>query len=111
MKLVSLKTLPVEPNSHNPKITKKVLVRNGQVPRLTNLTQAIFPPGEIVNPHTHQDMYEIFFVEKGLGVIKINDQPHPIEEGTCITVELGDKHEIINSSNNDLVITYLGIEI
>lgn len=110
MKLVSLKTLPVEPNSHNPKISKKVLIRNGQVPRLTNLTQATFPPGEIVNAHSHQDMYEIFFVEEGFGIININDKPHSIEKGTCLTVELGEKHEIINSSNKDLIITHLGIE-
>lgn len=111
MKLAILKQLPIESNVHNPKITKKILIRKGQIPHLTNLTQAIFPPGELASAHSHDDMFEIFFVEKGRGTIKINGKPYPLEEGTCVTVELGDTHELINSSSEDLVIMYMGIKV
>lgn len=111
MKLVNLTTQPKEQNNHNPKITKQVLIPKGAVPHLTNLTQATFPPGELANEHTHQDMYEIFFIEKGSGTITINGTPHQVSAGSCMTVEPGDAHEVANTSDQDLLITYLGIEI
>ena len=111
MKIVSLKNLPEEQNSHNPQITKKVMIKNGEVPHLTNLTQATFPPGVLANEHTHQDMYEIFFIEKGSANIKINGKSYKMEIGDCMTVEPGDAHEVSNSGESDLIITYMGVEI
>lgn len=111
MRIIKLGDLTIEQNSHNPKITKQVMIKKGEIPHLTNLTQAIFPPQELANEHTHQDMYEVFFVEDGEGIIKINGTPHDISKGSCLTVEPGDAHEVINSGNTDLIITYMGIEI
>ncbi len=111
MKISSLHNILVEKNSHNPKITKKVLIPKGAVPHLTNLTQATFPAGELANEHSHQDMYEIFFIEKGSGTITINSTPYSVSEGNCMTVEPGDAHEVANTSDEDLVITYMGIEL
>ncbi len=109
MKISSLKHLQFEKNTHNPKISKKVLIRNGQVKNLTNFTQAVFPAGEVASEHVHQDMAEIFFVEKGHGKIRINGKLLALNEGDCITVEPGDKHELINSSKKDLIFYYLGV--
>lgn len=109
MKISSLNKLPLEQNTHNPKISKKVLIRNGEVSNLTNFTKATFPPGEVAAEHVHKDMTEIFFVEKGHGQIKINGKLLPLNEGDCITVEPGDKHELINSSKKDLIFYYLGV--
>lgn len=111
MKISSLYSLESQPNSHNLKISKKVLIQKGQVPHLTNLTQAVFPANELANEHTHQDMYEIFFVEKGTGEVKINGKIIQVQAGDCITVEPGDAHEIKNSSSENLTITYMGIEV
>lgn len=111
MKIRSLDNLPDEPNTHNPKITKKVLIKKGIVPKLTNFTQAIFPPGEIAPGHSHQDMFEIFFIEKGQGKIKINGMLHDLKEGDCVVVELEEVHELINSGAEELLVTYLGVEI
>ena len=103
--------MPVEKNVHNPQISKRVMIKNGQIPNLTNFSQGVFPPGELAPKHSHQDMYEVFLVERGSGTIKINDQPHRVEAGTCLTAEPGDAHEVINSGNEELVVTYFGIEI
>ena len=111
MKITSLNQQTSKPNTHNPKIMKRVLIENGQIPHLTNLTQAIFPPGEIANEHTHQDMYEVFFIEDGIGEFKINGKTVTVKSGDCITVEPGDAHEIKNPGLKGLVITYMGIEV
>ena len=86
MKITQLSQLPPGKVSHNPAITKHLIIGNGEIPHLTNFAQATFPPGEVAYEHCHQDMYEVFFVEAGEGIISINSQEYPLTAGTCITV-------------------------
>ena len=111
MKMTKLNELLLEKNVHNPKITKKVMIKKGQIPNLTNFSQGYFPPGEIAYEHSHKDMYEVFFVEKGNCTIKINGKPYKLEPGSCLTAEPGDAHEVRNNSNEELILTYFGIEV
>ncbi len=67
-----MKNLPEESVSHNPEIKKKLMLCFGDLPHLTNFSQARFAPGQIAPAHAHQDMSEVFFVEAGSGVIQID---------------------------------------
>lgn len=110
MKITNLDRLPSQTVSHNPEIQKKVMLSSGDLPHLTNFSQAIFAPGQIASNHCHEDMSEVFFVESGTGTICINNQNFKLERGTCIAVEVGEYHEITNTGNTDLVLTYFGIK-
>ncbi len=110
MKILSIDALPDEPVSHNPRILKRVMIRNGQLPHLTQFAQARFRPGQVAAAHTHHDMYEIFFVESGRGQITINGQPHRLATGMCVVVEPGEEHEVANPGETDLVLTYMGLK-
>jgi mannose-6-phosphate isomerase-like protein (cupin superfamily) len=109
MKLTSLNELPSEAVSHNPAICKQVMLRPGDLLHLTNFSQARFPPGQIAAAHHHPDMYEVFFVQSGHGIITINQAPYPLTPGVCVAVEPGETHEVSNTGSEDLVITYFGI--
>ncbi|MFE4104754.1 cupin domain-containing protein [Almyronema epifaneia] len=111
MKHVSLKTLPEEAVSHNPAIKKRVLLRSGDLPHLTNFAQARFSPGQLAAAHAHKDMCEVFFVEAGDGIIRINNTDYELQVGTCIAVEPGEVHEVINTGAVDLVLTYFGLAV
>jgi len=74
MKVEKLAKLPVEKVSHNEKITKKVFIRKGQIPRLMQYAQASFPPGEIADAHSHPDMYEVFTIHKGKGLMVVDNK-------------------------------------
>ena len=76
MKFISLSNLSEEGVSHNPEIKKKVMLRNGEVPHLTSFSQAYFAPGQAAGTHAHEDRYEIFFVEAGEGIIRVEDRDH-----------------------------------
>lgn len=102
---------PIEEVSHNPKITKCVLVKNGQCGNITQLARSVFPPGERVEPHAHPDMIEAFMVRSGSGQIIINEQTFPLTQDTCIIVEAGETHQLINTDRIDLVIDYFGLKI
>lgn len=109
MKTISLKNIPEEPVSHNPEILKRVLIRNGEIPNITQLSKATFKPGQVAPSHVHQDMYEVFLVEFGLGSISIDNEVFPLKSGTCVTVQPGESHELTNTGKDDLVITILGV--
>lgn len=111
MKVVSLDQLPEQPNSHNPEIKKKVMLRKGEVEHLTNFSQTILTSGQRALAHSHEDMYEVFLVESGDGVAVVNGQEVPLTAGSCIMIEPGETHEFRNTSSTDLTLTYFGIEV
>jgi mannose-6-phosphate isomerase-like protein (cupin superfamily) len=111
MKIISLPELPEEPVSHNPAIRKRVMLRAGELPHLTNFSQSRFSPGRIAPAHRHEDMCEVFLVQSGTGVIRIDGIAHPLRPGTCVAVDLGEDHEIENTGSEDLVLTYFGLKV
>lgn len=111
MKLTNLSELPEQKVSHNPEIRKKVMLSLGELPHLTNFSQVIFSPGQVAEAHIHQDMCEFFFVESGRGIIRIDGKDYPLEQGSCVAVEAGEVHEVINDSLMDLVLTYFGLRV
>lgn len=100
----SIDSLPDERVSHNPRVTKRVLLRNGEVPQITQFSRASFPPNEFCGVHTHHDMWEMFLVESGFGVAVVNSTNLALSPGTCLVVEPGEVHEIQNSSPTELVV-------
>jgi mannose-6-phosphate isomerase-like protein (cupin superfamily) len=111
MKKVSLADVPEEGVSHNPEIRKQVLLRRGDVPHLTNFSRSRLAPGQTVSAHTHANMHEVFYVEQGAGVMKINDEELLLERGICVAISPGERHEIANTREVDLVLCYFGIEV
>ncbi|UIE38795.1 cupin domain-containing protein [Leptodesmis sichuanensis] len=109
MKLTSLSDLPAEFVSHNPEIQKKVMLRPGDLPHLTNFSQARLAPGQIASAHHHVDMYEVFFVMSGVGVITLDRTPYALTPGVCVAVEPGETHEVKNTGDEELVLTYFGV--
>ena len=111
MKINNLQDLPLKAVSHNPEIKKKVMLSMGDLPHLTNFSQASFAPGQISTAHSHQDMCEVFFVTAGEGTIKIGDRHYPLTPGVCVAVEVEEVHEITNTGSKELVLTYFGIKV
>ena len=110
MKITSLDSLPQQEVSHNPEITKKVMLSNKDLPHLTNFSQATFAPGQIAGAHVHQDMCEVFFVSAGIGIIRIDEREYDLTPGVCVAVEPEESHEIINTGTSNLILTYFGIQ-
>ncbi|MBF2051437.1 MAG: cupin domain-containing protein [Leptolyngbya sp. IPPAS B-1204] len=111
MKRIALNDLPEESVSHNPAIKKKVMLRLGELPHLTNFSQARFAPGQVAAAHAHTDMCEVFFVEAGTGLICIDSQEYALTVGTCVAVEPGEQHEVRNTGAEELVLTYFGLRV
>ena len=111
MKIVSLSQTEITAVSHNPKIRKKTLLSNGELGPITNLEQAVFPPGEVAGEHAHADMGEVFMIVSGEGVIMINSEEYPLAAGDCVVVEPNERHEIRNTGMDEMVVTYFGVKL
>lgn len=110
MKRVSLADVPEEGVSHDPEVKKRVLLRGGDVPRLTNFSRAVFRPGQGARAHAHADMSEVFFVERGEGLMRVGGSEHSLAPGVCVAVAPGEEHEIVNDGAGELVLLYFGVE-
>lgn len=110
MKIVSLADVPAEGVSHNPEIEKRVMLRRGDVPHLTNFSRTRLAPGQVASAHEHADMHEVFYVERGAGVMKVDDEELRLEAGVCVAVAPGERHEIANTGEDNLVLCYFGVE-
>ena len=109
MKRVRLSELTDQGVSHNAAIRKKVMLQPGDIPHLTNFSQATFAPGQVAQAHAHSDMYEVFFVSAGNGTMTVNGIDQALLPGVCILVEPGDVHEVTNTGEGHLVLTYFGV--
>ena len=111
MKLTTLNQLPIESVSHNSAIAKQVMLRMGDIPHLTNFSQARFRPGQVAAAHAHTDMHEVFFVESGEGTIAIDGTPYALKPGVCVAVAPSETHEVVNTGDRDLILTYFGLTV
>jgi quercetin dioxygenase-like cupin family protein len=109
MYLTSLPSLFDEPVSHNPEIRKRVMLRAGVLPPVTQLAEARFLPGQVAPAHAHADMAEVFLVTGGSGTITVDGRPHSLAAGTCVAVEPGEIHEIAATGTEPLVLVYFGV--
>ncbi|MGH2690363.1 MAG: cupin domain-containing protein [Actinomycetota bacterium] len=104
-----LGTTAEEPVSHNPLVTKRVLLRKGEVANLTQVAEATFPPGELAASHTHPDMHELFLCRSGEGRIVVEGTTHALAPGTFVACRPGESHEIRNTGTEPLVVLVVGL--
>ncbi len=109
MLLRSLKTIPTEAVSHDPQILKQVILKAGEVPCLTTLSQAYLNPGQRTARHSHRDMWEVFLVEEGSGYLILNGVSSAIASGCCFVITPGEEHEICSSAEQGMRVTYFGV--
>lgn len=109
MKVTSLARITGTAVSHNPAIRKHVLVGRDDIVGITNFSRAVFPVGECAPSHVHADMIEVFYIEQGLGEIDVDGLVVSLPSGSCITVEPGERHELRNAGDTEMVVIYFGV--
>ncbi|MCL7764157.1 cupin domain-containing protein [Polaribacter sp. Z014] len=109
MKLVHTNTLPEIGTSHDEDVKKKVFIEKGIVPQLMMFGSATFTPGQSVETHKHNTMYEVFYIQSGKAEFIVNDQKMIVVPGDCITIEQGEFHSMSNPFSENVTWLYFGI--
>lgn len=110
MKHVRLAELPIQEVSHNPLIKKQMMIGFKQLEPLVQFSRAVFPPGQSAPGHVHVDMVEVFYVERGRAVMRVNGVDHEFAQGECITIEPGENHALHNPGAEELAVIYFGLK-
>lgn len=109
MKHGELHHLPEQPVSHDPNIKKRVMFKRGEIPYVTQYSQACFLPGQQAPAHAHEDMYEVFLCVRGTGAITVDGEKYDLRPGHFFLCEPGEMHELLNDGNDSLEILQLGV--
>ena len=111
MRYIKIDSLPDEPGVHNPEISKKTICREDDLPNIINFGLVTYKPGQIVDAHSHENFYEVFYFNSGKGVIRVNGMEYSIQPDVCILLEPNDIHEMINSGDEDLQHLFFQVRI
>ena len=76
--------------------------RNSSI-RNQSLAQARVLPGKSTEEHIHPKAEEIYYILKGKGKIRIEDEEREIRPGDGIAILPGKRHKIWNTGVSDLV--------
>jgi len=109
VKIVDWHTLPELGVVHDPSIKKKTLIGSGEIPQLMMFSTAVFQPGQFVETHKHNSMYEVFYIQKGKAIFEVNGTQHELTEGQCITIAPGELHSQSNPFTTEVHWIYFGI--
>ncbi len=64
-------------------------------------------PGCRVREHSHPDQIELQICFKGSGTVRLDGEPHPVSPGTACFLGYDVKHEIINDTDDELVMMWV----
>jgi quercetin dioxygenase-like cupin family protein len=94
MKHYSRTRIPFEPVSHDPELKKQVLLREGLLPGLGNLSHIVLAPGSRASEHIHAEGYEVFYCIRGKLRLTVNGEEVLLQAGECLVVEPREVHSI-----------------
>lgn len=87
------------------------MVKNGEIPKLTGFSKAVFRPGQKCEEHRHETMYEVYLVLEGEAKLRVNAKEFRVGKNDCIIIKPKELHSVGNDSEQDLVWVYFGIAI
>ena len=89
--IIRSERLEEEPTHHGG-IFKRVILREGTVPRLNQFAMARFHEGDVVPMHRHTDMVEVFFLLDGEAMLCLEGEDRPILTEDTVVVYPGTLH-------------------
>jgi len=106
MKLINIDSVETGRVSHDPGIIRRMLFREDELPGSVRLSHAILAPGQRVTPHRHPDLYEIFYLLSGEGVLTVEGEASPIRAGSSFVIEPDEEHALVNTGEMDMALLY-----
>ncbi|MFH1369013.1 MAG: cupin domain-containing protein [Elusimicrobiota bacterium] len=70
----------------------------------------VLPPGSGIGLHEHKDEDEVFIIQQGKGEMDDNGKKIEINAGDAVITGKGSTHSILNTGNEDLIVTAIIIQ-
>lgn len=108
MRLIKGSSIKLTPTAH-PGILKKLLLTNGSVPGVTNLSQAEIAPGQSIEEHVHPTMTEVFYVLQGEIQFHRGAEQIVAKTGDVVVIPPETPHSLFNGNPEPCQLLYFGI--
>jgi mannose-6-phosphate isomerase-like protein (cupin superfamily) len=83
--------------------TAHMILDTRHLQTLMFLAQASLPPGERLSGHI-DPMEEIYIIQKGRGLMQVDDETEEVGPGDAIHIPIGQFHELTNTGADELSI-------
>ena len=82
-------------------ITHKYVVKDNSALNNLVVSSTDLKPGKSTSGHSHPGQEEVYHFVKGSGMMKVDDEVFPVQEGDVILIEDGKFHQVINNSKDN----------
>ena len=80
---------------------EKYVVKDNSMLKNLVVSSTDLKPGKSTSGHTHKGQEEVYHFVKGSGLMKIDEDTFPVQEGDVILIEDGRFHQVINDSDKN----------
>lgn len=108
MRLYSLASTPFTPVSHNPELKKQVLMPE-PLSCVRHISHLKLSPGSTAVEHSHNEASEVFYCTRGAIVFRVSGKEVSLNEGSCLIVEPGESHAIVEVPVESEMVYFLTI--
>lgn len=110
MRVLKIKDIPTEKATHGDYF-KQLYLKDGQANHIYQLGKVVLPSGVSTADHGHDGKYEVFLIQQGKGKIIFNgNQEQEVEEGDFVLTEAHETHQVVNDSDQELVLIFLEVK-
>ncbi|NLX69765.1 MAG: cupin domain-containing protein [Clostridiales bacterium] len=75
------------------------------------IARACLQPSLSYHPHAHDDHEEVYYIIRGKGEIRIDDEVQPIRDGDIIYIGVNQVHEIRNTGDEMMEFLAVGAQV
>ena len=80
---------------------EKYVVKDNTILNNLVISSTDLKPGRSTSGHSHSGQEEVYHFVKGSGMMKIDDEVFPVQEGDVILIADGKFHQVINNSEDN----------
>ena len=89
------------------KIDEKVGIGISEIVKGENVSFHIAVVKDKVREHYHKERDEIYYIVKGKGILKIDDEESAVTDGDVILIPKGSKHSLRNLEVEPLILVFI----
>ncbi len=84
-------------------IIREILAPRNSCIAMQSLAEATLAPGARTDAHYHPITEEIYYILKGQGMMRIENEEREVGVGDGVAIPPGSRHKIVNTGDEDLV--------
>lgn len=96
----------IEERVGNVKLDPKVGIGLTELVKGENISFHVAVVKEEIKPHYHKERDEVYYIVKGRGIMRVNEEKRDVKEGDVILIPKGSVHSLKNTEKEALILVF-----